>query len=261
MTKKENITQNFKFYSQKAIGIATFIGGPLAAGYLIRENFNTISKPDEGKKSLIIGIISTILLFGGIFIIPENIMDKIPNQLLPLIYTGLVYLIVEHYQGKLLNTHKDNNNEFYSGWKASGIGFISLIIILIGVFGFAFLEPESKEYEQYYTEMAKFNTNEIESLKFYDHLNTENNITLLEELENTSIPNWINNIELISNSNKIVNLPSELLEHNRLLLEYSELRLKVFELYKKSITEDSDKYFTDIENIHLKIDLVVDKMN
>jgi len=62
MTEQENLTKNLKFYSQKAIGIATFIGGPLAAGYLIRENYLSLEKPNEAKKSLIIGIISTILL-------------------------------------------------------------------------------------------------------------------------------------------------------------------------------------------------------
>ena len=44
MTEKENDTKDLKFYSQKAIGIATFIGGSLAAGYLVRENYLSLNK-------------------------------------------------------------------------------------------------------------------------------------------------------------------------------------------------------------------------
>lgn len=38
---------NKKLYSQKGISIATFFGGPLAAGYLIRQNFIALGKEPE----------------------------------------------------------------------------------------------------------------------------------------------------------------------------------------------------------------------
>jgi uncharacterized membrane protein AbrB (regulator of aidB expression) len=84
-----------KFYSQKAISIATFFGGPLAAGYLIKKNYQAMNQPDLANKATIIGIISTIILFAGIFSIPEHIIDKIPNALFPLIYTLIISLILE----------------------------------------------------------------------------------------------------------------------------------------------------------------------
>jgi len=143
MKMEEINTKDLKFYSQKAIVIATFIGTPLAAGYLIRENYLSLNKPDEGKNSFIIGLISTVLLFVVIFMIPESIMDKVPNSILPAIYTGIVYLIVQKLQGTILNQHKENGSEFYSGWKSAGIGFLSSIILIIGAFGFFLLFPEN----------------------------------------------------------------------------------------------------------------------
>ena len=261
MTEQENSTKDLKFYSQKAIGIATFIGGPLAAGYLIRENYLSLNKPDEGKKSLIIGIIATIILFGGIFMIPENIIDKVPNQILPLIYTGIIYLIVEKIHGTILNQHKEKGNEFYSGWKAAGIGFISLIILAIGIFGYAYLSPDGEEFEKYDTEIAVFTKNETETLVFYDHINTETRNSLIQELDKKSIPKWKENIKIIKKSNDIENLPSELLEQNIILLKYSELRLKAFELFKKAISEDTEKYSQELEQIHLEIDKQLEKLN
>jgi hypothetical protein len=49
--KLENKTEKIKLYSSKAISGATFLGGPLAAGYLIGENFKAINKPTEGRNS------------------------------------------------------------------------------------------------------------------------------------------------------------------------------------------------------------------
>ena len=100
--------ENKKLYSQRAIGIATYFGGPLAAGILIRKNFINLNKERQGLNALIIGIISTFILFAGIFSIPENIIDKIPNALIPLVYTGIIYLIVEAIQGKDLKEFKEN---------------------------------------------------------------------------------------------------------------------------------------------------------
>ena len=257
----KNETKNLKFYSQKAIGIATFIGGPLAAGYLIRENYLSLNKPDEAKKSLLIGIVSTILLFTGIFIIPESIIDKVPNQILPTIYTGIILFIVTKIHGTILYQHKENGNEFYSGWKAAGIGLISASILVIGIFGYFYLSPNGEEYEKYNTGIAEFSKNETESLVFYDHINNETNNSLLQELENNTIPLWKENIEIIKKVNNIEHLPSELLEQNKILLKYSELRIEGFELFKKAISEDTTTYEEELEQIHKEIDKQLKKIN
>ena len=167
MIEKEDDTKNLKFHSQKSIAIATFIGGPLAAGYLIRENYLSLNKPDEGKKSLLIGFVATVLLFTGIFMIPEAIIEKVPSFVIPAIYTGAIYLIVEKIHGKILNKHKENENNFYSQWRAAGVGFISLIVLLIGIFGYVYLSVSGDEFEKYDAEIAKFSKNETESLLFF----------------------------------------------------------------------------------------------
>lgn len=51
-SKIENKTKDIKLYSSKSISGATFLGGPLAAGYLIGEKLKALDKPDEGRKSL-----------------------------------------------------------------------------------------------------------------------------------------------------------------------------------------------------------------
>lgn len=257
----ENRTKDIKLHSTKAISGATFLGGPLAAGYLISENFNALNKPDEGRKSLIIGIVTTLVLFGGLFMIPEKIIDKIPSQIIPLIYTGIIWAIVEWKQGDILKKHKENGNSFFSGWRAAGIGFASLLILGIGIFGYAFLSTNDEIYEQYDSELAVFSKNENESLVFYDHIETKTKFALINELENDVIPKWKENLKIIERTNRMENLPDELLKQNEVLLKYCKLRIKGFELFKKAISEDTDKYAIELNQIHSEIDEQIKMLN
>ena len=261
MTEQKNHTKNLKLYSKTAIGIATFIGGPLASGYLIRENFINLNENNKGNNALIIGAISTLVIFIGIFLIPEKIVDKIPNQIIPLIYTGLVYIILEKYQGKILNLHKELNNKFYSIWKAVFIGVLSLIIILVGIFSYIYLEADDDIYTRYDSDIQVFSRNEQESLVFYGLLDSNTNYSLIKELENITIPKWEENIKIIKEINTLDNLPDELLNQNKLLLKYSELRLETFKLFKKSIKEDTDEYDTQLNRLHNEIEIQLEKLN
>ncbi|WP_397362459.1 hypothetical protein [Olleya sp. R77988] len=257
----KNKTKDIKLHSAKAISGATFLGEPLAAGYLISENFNALNKPDEGRKSLIIGIITTIVLFGGIFLIPQNIIEKLPRVLIPSIYTAIIWAIVEWKQGDDLKIHKENENSFFSGWRAAGVGFISLLIIGIGLFGYAYLESNNPAYKIYDTKIEQFSKNETESLTFYDNISTKNNTTLISELDNLVIPKWKQNVDIIKELNTVDGLSSDLLNQNKTLLKYSELRLETFLLIKKAISEDTDKYDKQIEMLNFRIDSEIDKLN
>ena len=57
-----------KIYKAREIEVGAFIGGPLVAGYFIAENFKVFNQPDKAKRTWVITIIVTILIFGGIYI-------------------------------------------------------------------------------------------------------------------------------------------------------------------------------------------------
>lgn len=252
---------NTKLYSLVSIGGATFLGGPLAAGYMIGENYKALNKPKEGKISLIIGVVATVLLFGGIFMIPEHILEHIPRQLIPLIYIGIVWGIVEWKQGEALKAHKAVGNAFYSGWRAAGIGFVSLVIIFAGTFAFISLDLNNDVYNEYDQELSVFSQNETETLVFYDHLNTESRNALIFELKSKAIPKWKENVQIIKRVSELENLPSELIRQNNLLLTYSELRVETFELFMKAIEEDTDEYQVELEEIHQEIEEQLEFLN
>lgn len=254
-----------RFYSQRAITIATYFGGPLAAGYLVKKNYETLEQPDNARKSLIIGIVSTILIFAGIFSIPEEIIDKIPNALIPLIYTGIIYLIVERVQGESLKNHKESGGEFYSGWKAAGVGAIAMLILAAGIALTAFIAGDLSNTQPdfdaatYDQEVAKFVDNENKSIAVFNVIETQTPDYLIKEFSK-GIVMWKENKDIVHGLNSIENLPKKLKDQNTLLLKYCDLRIQHNEIIIKAISEDTDKYVSEIERIGFEINKILEEL-
>ncbi|MBC8753509.1 hypothetical protein H2O64_02425 [Kordia sp. YSTF-M3] len=252
--QKEINTKELTFYSQKAIGIATFIGGPIAAGYLIRENYKALDQTEKGNKALIISIVAMITVLALIFSIPEHIIEKIPKVVIPAIYTGAIYLIVEKIFGAIFKQHEENEYAFFSRWRAAGIGFISLLVLVVCLFGYDYATTDFEMQDSYNTKIDQFVKNENESLAFYSHMDTESSFSLILELNDKVIPAWKENIVLIKEANTIEGLPDDLVVQNKKLIRYAELRLEAFELFKKSLSEDTNKYDAQLTALHDQID-------
>ena len=252
--------EKVKFYSQKGIAIATYFGGPLAAGILIRKNSLNLGREKEGLIALITGIVSTVLLFWGIFQIPDSIMDNIPNALIPAIYTGIIYLIVEKIHGQKLKMHKEEGNEFYSNWKATGIGLICAVVLFGGIFAHAYYTPEDWDVETYDTELKKVNSNELEAMKVFDMLNNRSKYEIVYFIEHTGIPKWQENIEILNKISNIENIPEEFQKQNKLLLEYSTLRIEAYELMSKAILNESSEFDEEIIKRHTRIDEIISEL-
>ncbi len=126
-----------KIYKDKAFWVGTFLGGPLVAGYLFAENFKAFEQPEKVKPTWIITIIATIVIFGGVFMIPENI--NIPNQIIPIAYTAIAFGLFKKYQEEKAAKHIKQGGLIYGWGKVIGIGIIGLLITTVPIFTFAFL--------------------------------------------------------------------------------------------------------------------------
>lgn len=257
---EENPTKDKKFYSANSIHRATFLGGPLAAGYLIGENFKALNKPVAGRNALYLSIVVTVAIFALLFLLPDNFVDNIPKMLLPLIYLGLTALIIERTQGNALRKHKEHNNKFYSAWRAVGISLIPLLMTLGGILAFYYLNPERKIEAHYDAQLEIFSRNEKESLAFFDGLNTKTKDELLEELDHRIIPKWQENKMIIQQALQLKSLDDKIQKQNEILLEYCKLNLRNLELVRKTINEDTDLYSFEIKLVKAKIDAQLEEL-
>lgn len=254
MTKSNSDNSSNKIYNLKTILTATILGSPLTTGILVYHNYKTLGQIEKGRNFLLFSIVFTILIFGGFFLLPETIIDKIPNYFISGLYTIIYYFIIKKNHDKDLENHFANRQPFYSIWKGVGVSIVVIILLVVIIFTINFSLPENRVYRKYDIEMKKFSTNEEETLKFYNDINYKNNEDLLNDLEQNILPKWKKNIELIKSTNQWKNLPIELKEQNKHLLIYSELRVQAFELIRKSIAEDTDQYANEIDKIHYQID-------
>ena len=132
----ENSIPTGKIFKDKTFWVGTFLGGPLVAGYLLAENFKTLGQSEKVKPTWIITIIVTIIIFGGVFLIPENI--NIPNQIIPLVYSAIAYGIFKQYQGAQSNEHINSGGLTHSWWSVIAISIIGLLITIISIFAIVY---------------------------------------------------------------------------------------------------------------------------
>ena len=144
-------TQKNKVFKNKAISMGTFLGGPLVAGYFFAENFKAINEPEKVTKTWIITILATIAIFSIAFMIPLD--SKFPNQLIPIIYTGIAYILFQNFQEKKVQEKVETGAEYHSWGRVIGVSILSLVITLaiiaIGIFTMIEIEESQLTTKQY----------------------------------------------------------------------------------------------------------------
>ncbi len=250
----ENYTP--KIFTNKAISIATFFGGPIAAGFLISKNFKTFGDQDAARKSVFIGILSTFLLFTILFLTPQHITDKIPRVLIPGIYTLIIAAIVEKYQGKMISTFLAENGKKASSWIAAGYGAIGLVIILVFVLILSTLAPfdgyeknlkVDKNITMYYSENIDKKVSEQIAAAI-------NKSEFLAESEDVSIflntENDFYRLRFILNDNSLITDSNVILDFNR-FEHYLNYNLNLDRKIEVGFTDDNLVQKFELEEIEI----------
>jgi hypothetical protein len=132
-----SIPPDFKLYKDRAVYVGTFLGGPLVAGYLFAENFKHLGQQDKVKTAWFIAIISTIVIIGIVFFIPN--IEKIPSYIIPLILGGIAQFLIQKTQGAAIKSHIEKGGPMYSVWRAVWIGLVGAAILFAIIFGILLL--------------------------------------------------------------------------------------------------------------------------
>ncbi len=130
-----------KVFTNQAISMATFFGGPLAAGFLMAKNYIAFGNRPAAQNTLIISFISSILVLALVSIMPHQSKDAIPNMLLPMFYTAVVTVLVANLQGSKIDEYINTKGAKASNWLAFGYGMLGAAITFILIFTFAYNVP------------------------------------------------------------------------------------------------------------------------
>src|SRR6195952_2633704 len=121
MEQEESFTfqdQTERIYKDKEILVGTLLGGALAAGYMAAENYKSFGEPAKARRTWIITIFVTVLLF---FISFAPYIDRAPGRLLGLVCAGIIFYLVRVYQGKKIDNHIRDGKEIHSWGKTIGV--------------------------------------------------------------------------------------------------------------------------------------------
>jgi len=130
-------------FSPGQVYTGSMLGGPLAAAYFIKKNFDALGNEQGSKRAVILGISFAVLL---ILILPF-LPSKTPNMVIPIAYSFAAYQVVKQYQRTKEQIAESAEYVFHSAWRVAGIGLFSMVIFLVPAIGVAYLalpkEPNS----------------------------------------------------------------------------------------------------------------------
>lgn len=125
-----------KIYATKHFTIATILGGPLAAAYMASANFVSLGEPQKQRYAWGVAAIIIIIVMGSEFV---PVLASIPNFFWMLLNIFTVQLLIHRFQAKKLLQHVENGGEAYPISRAIGVGLIFMVVLLVLIFGLAYL--------------------------------------------------------------------------------------------------------------------------
>lgn len=137
----DQIKPSEKVYNERGIAIGAFLGGPLAAGYLLVANYRKLGKGYLTGKTWIMTAGSCLVYFVLAYFIP----DKVPSIVLPITCVAVARQVFKQVQEEDLKTHLSKEGEIYSSWRAAGIGTLFAILTL-GLFFIGLMLFQPKEF-------------------------------------------------------------------------------------------------------------------
>ncbi|MFS2189575.1 hypothetical protein ACCC92_23060 [Mucilaginibacter sp. Mucisp84] len=132
-----------KIYTLNSIRVATFIFGPLAAGYLVSQNYKAFNQKDKSTTTWIIAVVALIAII-GLAVITSN-TERFPRFIFPLAYAWGTFLLVQKFQGEQMKEHFAAGGKTFTIWRALLAGLICLIVTLAAIFLILLMIPGALE--------------------------------------------------------------------------------------------------------------------
>jgi len=134
-------------FSVPSIALASFLGGPLAAGWLISVNYRRMADLRSARNALIQAVLATAALVGLMVGLPAAWIEYLPGLTIPLIYTGLIWFLAERLQGRVLAAHFAQGGTRYSLWRAVLVSLMAALPVAVVLLLAGLLIPMAPPFE------------------------------------------------------------------------------------------------------------------
>lgn len=256
------------FIVEKQIGSLRFLLAYLLAGIFasvssIYWNNNIVSAGASGAIFGIYGLYLVLLLFN---VLEKSIRKAFLSSILFFVGYNLLYGFAKegidnaaHIGGLIsgiviallfLPGFKENTKVFL---KKFSVAIASLAILLLSYVVYAKIPTQDLTFSKI---LQQFSQQENVALRIYSLPQETPDDTLLNIIQNETIPLWKSNIELLKNTLNTELSPENLLLTNK-LIKYSELRVETCELIYKSISQKTNTFNMEIELKSREIEKII----
>ncbi len=113
-------------YSLTAIGVATFLGSALAAGYMLASNYTALGQKRMGRYALL-GSVLVVLAF---IFLPTQFSPNITTAIMLMIAQVLVVLaIANKLQGAMFTSFEEMGGKYHSMGRAVLVGVLASLVL------------------------------------------------------------------------------------------------------------------------------------
>jgi hypothetical protein len=124
-------------YSPGQVFFGAFLGGPLAAAWLMSRNYLVLARAERAKQTLWLGVLVTVLVLMVAFMMPP----QVPNAIWPILYSLGIYSYATHQFGEITRQHYATGGLKPSSWRVVGAGLASVAILLVAMVAFGTIFP------------------------------------------------------------------------------------------------------------------------
>lgn len=205
----DEVTPEGKVYTETMIGMAAFFGGPLAAAYLLVENYKTLGQTEKVTKTWVLAALGAVLMIVAQYILTQITGFSVIG--LAILAMAVARQVYQKEQDKAVINHIGKGGALQSAWRAAGMSLLIwgiTVVISIGpmLMVFPSFEPSVEEVVESPT-IASTITMDIQTKSYGEaaHVIVYDGAFLQEEMVD-AIANALTGTNLFNENQKIVTI-------------------------------------------------------
>jgi hypothetical protein len=124
---KGAITPNAKLYTPAQIRAGSFLGGPIAAAYLLWKNFRVLDRGPEARTTVVWGV----AFVAGLMVLLPFLPARFPNYLIPLLYSIAAGSVADKWQLQKQAIVDSGRFQIQSNWRVFGMALLFMIAFML----------------------------------------------------------------------------------------------------------------------------------